>query len=51
MSTANGTDFGLDVYSQWYRLWTSTWAKSTLLKDWRRQVFPSEIAGGAGSAR
>eukprot|EP00439_Symbiodinium_sp_Y106_P038428 s5766_g4.t1 len=38
-----------NVYSLWYRLWSSTWARSQLIKTWRCETLPSAISGGAGS--
>ena len=40
----------INVYSLWYRLWSSTWAKSQLIKTWRCETLPSAISGGPGSA-
>ena len=39
----------INVYSLWYRLWSSTWAKSQLIRAWRQDTLPSYISGGPGS--
>ena len=39
----------INVYSLWYRLWSSTWARSQLIKTWRCETLPSAISGGPGS--
>ena len=39
----------ITIYSNWYRWWASTWAKSSVIKTWRAQASPPNIIGGAES--
>ena len=39
----------ITICSLWYRWWSSTWAKSSLIRKWRTEKFPPNIIGGAGS--
>ena len=39
----------ITIYSLWYRWWSSTWAKSSVVRKWRAERFPQNIIGGAGS--
>lgn len=39
----------INIYSLWYRWWSSSWAKNPALKEWRQNVMPAEVAGGPGS--
>ena len=38
------------VYSIWWRIYTSCWAKSSCVREWRRQNLPHQICGGKGDA-
>ena len=39
----------ISVSSLWWRWWSSAWATSELLRDWRSQTLPGYILGGPGS--
>lgn len=38
------------VYSIWWRIYTSCWAKSSCVREWRKQNLPHQICGGKGDA-
>ena len=40
----------INVYSLFYRWWSSTCARSALITSWRTQTLPPSIVGGLGSA-
>ena len=39
----------INIYSLFYRWWSSLWAKSPALQQWRHSRFPEAIAGGPAS--
>ena len=39
----------ISVSSLWWRWWSSAWATSELMRDWRSQTLPGYILGGPGS--